>query len=182
VNLCVFCASSAGATPGFARAAQSLGTWIGRSGHTLVWGGCNVGLMDILGRATRAAGGRTVAVIPEFLVRRGLAFEGPDDRIVTADMAARKAEFRRRAHAYVALPGGIGTWEELFEVLALRKLGQLDAPIVVVNVEGCFDALLAQLERSVRDGLTAPEVASLLEVAPDAEAAIHILERSARPA
>lgn len=178
MNICVFCASSSRLAPEFVAAAATLGAWIGKRGHTLVWGGCNVGLMDVVGKATQAAGGRTVAVIPEFLVERGVGYDGADERCVTADIAARKSELRRRAHAYVALPGGVGTWEEVLEVLALKKLGQLAAPIVLVNVAGCYDPLVAQFERSVRDGFTPPAAAALLDVVQDAAAATVCLERS----
>lgn len=181
MNVCVFCASSSAVASVYVGAAAALGKWIGNHGHTLVWGGCNVGLMDVVGKATQAAGGRTVAVIPKFLVERGLAFSIPDERCVTTDMASRKAEFRRRAQAYVALPGGVGTWEEVLEVLALKKLGRLAAPIVLVNVEGCYDPLVAQFERSVRDGFTPPDAASLLEVVQDVTAATELLERAEPP-
>ena len=176
MNVCVFCASSGEVAPVHVETANALGTWIGKRGHGLVWGGCNVGLMDVVGRAVQRAGGRTIAVIPEFLVARGLAFATPDEQTVTADMATRKAEFRRRSDAFVALPGGIGTWEEVFEVLALKKLGQLAAPIVLLNVAGCYDPLVAQLERSVRDGFTPPDAVALLDVYRDVEAAVARLE------
>jgi len=177
MNVCVFCASSSAVAPAFVDAAAALGTWIGKRGHTLVWGGCNVGLMDVVGKATQAAGGRAIAVIPEFLVERGLAYATADERCVTVDMAARKSEFRRRAQAYVALPGGVGTWEEVLEVVALKKLGRLVSPIVLVNVAGCYDPLVAQFERSVRDGFTPPDAASLLDVVGDARAAAALLDR-----
>ncbi len=178
MNVCVFCASSSMVARVYVDAAATLGTWIGKGGHTLVWGGCNVGLMDVVGKATQAAGGRTIAIIPEFLVARGLAFATADERCVTPDMAARKAEFRRRAQAYIALPGGVGTWEEILEVLALRKLECLACPIVLVNVGGYYDPLVAQFERSVRDGFTPPDAASLLDVVQDATAAAALLERT----
>ena len=165
MNVCVFCASSSRVDAAFQDAATALGRWIGARGHTLVWGGCNVGSMDAVGRATHEAGGRTVAIIPRFLVERGLAFGPADEQVVTDDMQMRKAEFRRRADAFVALPGGIGTWEEVLEVLALAKLGQLDAPILLANLSGYYDPLLLQLRHSVEAGFTPPEVPQLLGVA-----------------
>jgi uncharacterized protein (TIGR00730 family) len=164
MKVCVFCASSPGLSPEHAAAAAELGRWIGASGHTLVWGGCNVGLMDILGRAVREAGGWTVAVVPRFLLDRGLGFEGAGEQVVTADLRERKAAMRARADAFVALPGGVGTWEEFFEVLALKKLGQLDRPIVLANLHGCYDPLLAQLAQSVEEGFNPPDLARLFDV------------------
>lgn len=165
MNVCVFCASSARLLPAYAEAGHALGTWIGSQGHTLIWGGCNVGLMDIVGRAAQGAGARTVAVIPRFLVERGLAFDRPDETVITSGMAERKDAMRQRADAFVALPGGIGTWEEVLEVLALKKLGQLDRPIVIANVRGYFDPLLEQIQRSLDEGFSPPDVARLFGVA-----------------
>jgi len=176
VNVCVFCASSARVDPIHVRGAEALGSWIGERRHTLVWGGCNVGLMDVVGRAVQGSGGRTVAVIPRFLAERQLVFGSADECCVTADMQARKAEFRRRADAFVALPGGIGTWEEVLEVLALRKLGQLDQPIWLANLGGYYDPLLLQLERSVAAGFTPAEVPALLDVADSIPALVAGLD------
>ena len=165
MNVCVFCASSGLVPPEYVEAGQQLGTWIGAQGHTLVWGGCNVGLMDVVGQAAQAAGACTVAVLPRFLVERGLAFARADEQVITATMAERKEVMRRRAGAFVALPGGIGTWEEVLEVLALKKLGQLERPIVLANVRGYFDPLLAQVRRSLDEGFSPPDLEGLFRVA-----------------
>jgi uncharacterized protein (TIGR00730 family) len=170
MRICVFCASGADIHPEYVECARALGEWIGRAGHTLVWGGCNVGLMDVVGRAARAAGAPTVAVIPRFLVERGLAHDPVSERIQTEDLAERKSELRRRADAYVALPGGVGTWEEILEVLALRKLGRLDSQLVLANVRGYYDPLLAQIDRSIADGFSPPDFAGLVTVATSAAA------------
>jgi uncharacterized protein (TIGR00730 family) len=124
--------------------------------------------MDVLGRAANSSGARTVAVIPRFLVERGLAFDRPVERIETEDLAMRKVAFRRLADAYVALPGGVGTWEEILEVLALRKLGQLTAPLILANVRGYYDPLLAQIGRSVDEGFSPAELPGMFHVAADA--------------
>jgi uncharacterized protein (TIGR00730 family) len=160
--------------------AAALGRWLGAHGHALVWGGCNVGLMDVVGRAACDAGARTIAVIPEFLIERGLAFGSPSERVVTHDLASRKAEMRRRADAFVALPGGVGTWEEVLEVLALKKLGQLDRPILLANVAGCYDPLLELVRHSQADGTSSPELDRLYDVAPNAEALLERLGVAAR--
>jgi uncharacterized protein (TIGR00730 family) len=175
VRVCVFCASGVDLHADYADCARQLGEWIGRGGHTLVWGGCNVGLMDVVGRAAAAAGAHTVAIIPRFLVERGLALDPVGERVLTANLAERKIEMRRRSDAFVALPGGVGTWEEVFEVVALRKLGQLDAPIVVANVRGYYDPLLAQLDRSVAEGFSPRDVGRLFRVAADAAGIAAVL-------
>ncbi len=177
MNVCVFCASSSRLAPEFVECARWLGAWIGERGHALVWGGCNVGLMDVVGRAARDAGAPTIAVIPEFLVARGLAFEPCTERVVTRDMADRKAAFRARADAFVALPGGVGTWEEVLEVIALCKLAQLAAPIVIANVKGYYDPLLELVRRSIAEGFSAPDVARLYAVAADAPGVAACLEQ-----
>jgi hypothetical protein len=178
MNVCVFCSSSSRLAPQYVEAAERLGRWIGRNQHTLVWGGCNVGLMDVVGHAVRGAGGRTHAVIPHFLVERGLAFNDADERDITVDMQERKARFRSLADAFVALPGGVGTWEELFEVLALKKLEQLDAPIVIADIGGYYEPLLEQLRRSYNERFTSPDVERLYDVARDADSVIACLERA----
>lgn len=177
MNVCVFCASTRQLLPVHAEAGRRLGAWIGERGHALVWGGCNVGLMDVVGRAARASGARTVAVIPAFLVERGLAFADADERIVTADMQSRKATLRGLADAFVALPGGIGTWEEVFEVLALRKLEQLDKPIVIANIDRYYDPLLEQIRRSLAAGMSPPEIEDLFDIARSADEVGALLGR-----
>lgn len=180
MRVCVFCASQSEIDGAYVAAASQLGTWIGSKGHTLVWGGCNVGLMDVVGRAVRLSGGRAVAVIPGFLLERGLAFADVDERVVTPDMAARKAVMRQKADCFVALPGGIGTWEEAFEVLALKKLGQLDRPLLFANLQGYFGPLLQQLERSVQEGFSPPDLAKIYGVAATAQETLAWLEDCAR--
>ena len=179
MQVCVFCASASRIDPAFVECARAVGTWIGERGHTLVWGGCNVGLMNEVGQAARAAGARTVAVIPGFMVERGLAFDPCTERVVTQDLADRKAEFRRRADTFVALPGGVGTWEEVLEVLALRKLERLEAPIVLANINRYYDPLLAMLQRSVEEGFSPPDLLHLFEALPDTGAVLARLESPA---
>src|SRR5262245_19497267 len=131
--------------------------------------------MQEIGAATRRAGGRTIAVIPRFLIARGLLLEAASETIATRDLAERKSEFRRLGGAYVALPGGVGTWEEVLEVLALRKLEQLDAPIVIANVAGYYDPLLDLVRRSVDAGFSPPELDRLFAVAADAPGVVACL-------
>jgi hypothetical protein len=184
MNVCVFCSSAGDLHAAHVEAAARLGAWIGAHGHTLLWGGCNVGLMDAVGRATRAAGGRTVAVLPRFLAERGLAFQPTDEQIQTPDMHGRKAALRERADVFVALPGGVGTWEEFLEVLALKKLGQHDRPILLANLQGAYDPLLAQIDQSRAQGFSPADLPRLFEVVTSSEALLAALAgapRTSRP-
>jgi uncharacterized protein (TIGR00730 family) len=153
----VYCSSSAVVDPAYLAAAEAFGRALGEAGHELVWGGASVGLMGEVARAVRAAGGHTIGVIPEALMAREIADHDADELVVTADMAGRKAEMGRRADAFVALPGGFGTLEELLEQLTLRLLGYHDKPIVLVEVEGFWGPLLALFEHLEAGGFARPE-------------------------
>jgi uncharacterized protein (TIGR00730 family) len=146
LTVCVYCSSSAAVEPVHVAAAQALGRGLGEQGHDLVWGGASVGLMGEVARATRAAGGRTIGVIPESMLAVEIADHDADELLVTPDMGSRKAEMARRADAFVALPGGFGTLEELLEQLTLRLLRLHDKPIVLVDVDGFWQPLLALFE------------------------------------
>jgi uncharacterized protein (TIGR00730 family) len=172
-SLCVYCGSRAGDRPEFAALARQVGTWIGSHGGQLVYGGGTNGLMGILAGATLAAGGRVVGVIPKALVEKELAYKGCTELHIVETMHDRKRIMAERADAFLALPGGIGTLEELFEVWTWRQLGYHDKPIGLLNMDGYFDSLLAFLNSAVRDGFmgqwlmelicTGSEAAPLLE-------------------
>ena len=126
-------------------------------GDVLVWGGATVGLMGEVARAARAGGGRTIGVIPEALLAVEIADHAADELVVTADMLTRKAELARRADAFVALPGGFGTLEELLEQLTGRLLGFHDKPIVLADVDGFWQPLLDLFEHLYRERFARPE-------------------------
>ena len=136
MNICVYCGSRPGVVPAYAQAARDLGQAIARQGHGLVYGGGNVGLMGIVADAVLAAGGPVVGVIPEALVQREVGHQGLSEQHVVPDMHVRKRMMAERADAFIALPGGIGTLEELFEVWTWRQLGYHDKPIGLLNVAG----------------------------------------------
>jgi uncharacterized protein (TIGR00730 family) len=175
MRVCVYCASSSNVAVAHVDMARHTGTWIGQHGHTLFWGGCKLGLMQVVGEAAQQAGGRVVAVLPRFLAEHDIAFETPDERVVTETLAARKSYLRENADVFVALPGGVGTWDEVIEVLALKKLARLDAPVVLANVEGYFDPLLQMIERSVSERFSPPDFARLFRVARDARDMSRVL-------
>ena len=145
-------------------------------GHSLVYGGGNIGLMGELARAVKASGGRVVGVIPQSMVESGLAYEGADRMVVTESLAERKAYMEQHADAFVALPGGLGTLEELTQVIALKQLGQISAAIVLLNVAGFYDHLLAHLERICRLRFAGPECRRLYQVAASPGEALDYIE------
>jgi uncharacterized protein (TIGR00730 family) len=143
LSLCVYCGSRAGDAPAFADSARELGTLIGRAGGRLVYGGGRVGLMGLVADATLAAGGRVLGVIPQALMEREVGHRGLTELVVVQTMHERKQRMAEAADAFVALPGGIGTLEELYEMWSWQQLGYHDKPVALLNVEGYYDALLA---------------------------------------
>ena len=151
-SLCVYCGSRPGVDPQHAAAAQALGQWIGSRGGQLVYGGGRNGLMGITALATRHSGGRVVGVIPSSLVEREWANHDCDELLVVETMHERKRIMAERSDAFMALPGGIGTFEEFFEVWTWRQLGYHDKPVGLLNLGGYYDAMLTFLNGSVREG------------------------------
>ncbi len=164
LSICVYCGSRPGAQPEYADAARAIGTEIGRRGWQLVYGGGRAGLMGIVADAALAAGAPVVGVIPESLMGRELGHRGLTELHVVQTMHERKLMMAERSEAFLALPGGIGTFEELFEVWSWRQLGYHDKPLGLLNVAGYYDTLLTFLNESERKGLMTNEQLSLLQV------------------
>lgn len=173
MRITVYCSSSAAVAPGFHTAAAAFGTALAARGDELVYGGTALGLMGVLARSVRAAGGRVTGVIPELMADRGLADERCDQLIVTPDMAGRKQEMIARADAFVALPGGFGTLEELMEVLTLKQLGYHRKAIAMLAVDGFWDPLLAFFDHLFTGRFAHPDYARLYRVCPSVD---HLLE------
>ncbi|MDR7096110.1 LOG family protein [Hydrogenophaga laconesensis] len=148
-SLCVYCGSRPGVHPEFSETARSVGEWIGSRGGQLVYGGGRNGLMGIVAEATLAAGGRVVGIIPKALVEKEWAHRGCTELHVVDTMHERKRMMAERADAFVALPGGIGTFEEFFEVWTWRQLGYHDKPVGLLNVAGYYDGLETFLRTGV---------------------------------
>ncbi len=149
-SVCVFCAASDNVDPAYLEAARETGRLLAERGFSLVYGGGCVGLMGAAAVSAHAHGGRVIGVIPEVLVEREVAYHESDELIVTKTMNERKDVMTARSDAFLTLPGGFGTMDELFEVIALKQLGFHQQPICLVNVNGYFDGLLrlfAQIER-----------------------------------
>ncbi len=173
-RLCIFCGSSSGFDVVHARAAGELGALMARDGIVLVYGGGSVGLMGAIADAVLAANGRVIGVIPEFLATKELLHTGVTDLRVTHDMHERKALMAELADGFIAMSGGLGTFEELFEVMTWSQLGLHRKPIGLLNVAGYFDPLVAMIDRAIDDGFCKGQHRSLFVV--DDEPA-RLLER-----
>jgi len=176
MRICVYCSSSSALAPVYQRAASELGRLIGQRGHSLVYGGSTTGSMALLATAARQEGARVVGVIPERMVTYGIADRQADELIVTSTMAERKAAMEAHAEAFVALPGGFGTLEELAQVLTLKQLGYHDSPIALVNVEGIYDSLLAHFEALYGAGFAKPAYRQLYCVTTSPQETIDHIE------
>ena len=143
MNICVYCGSANGTEPHFVKAAEELGSRIGAAGHGLVYGGGDNGLMGKVARATLAAGGRVVGIIPDFLKNRESMLHEAQELVVVPDMHTRKRMMFERADAFVALPGGVGTLEELVEQLTWVQLGRHTKPVVIADIGGFWRPLLS---------------------------------------
>lgn len=175
-SVCLFCGSAVGSRPEYARAATDFGALLAQRGLRLIYGGGCVGLMGVAADAALRAGGEVVGVIPEFLRTKELCHEGLTELIVVDTMHARKARMAELAEAFVALPGGFGTLDELCEILTWAQLGLHRRPIGLLNVGGYFDGLIAQLDRAVAEGFCRAEHRDWLLAAADVAELLRRLE------
>src|SRR3954452_18799128 len=175
--ICVFCASSERIAQQYVDLAAEVGAEIARRGHTLVTGGGSVSCMGAVARAARAGGARTVGVIPEALLAWEVADEEADELVVTPDMRVRKGEMDRRADAFLTLPGGIGTLEELLEIWVGRVLRMHNKPVVVLDPDGVFAPLRQQIDVLVDVGFARATVHDALACTDDVGEAFDLLER-----
>src|SRR3954462_9734400 len=176
VVVCVFCASSERIPQHYIDLAADVGTELARRGHTLVSGGGSVSCMGAVARAARAGGARTVGVIPEGLLAWEVADEEADEWVVTVDMRMRKGEMDRRAEAFLTLPGGIGTLEELLEIWVGRILRMHDKPVVVLDPDGVCAPLRAQIDGLVAMEFARPSVHDAIVWAKDVGEAFDVME------
>jgi uncharacterized protein (TIGR00730 family) len=166
-TLCVYCGSRSGNSPAFAQAAARVGSEIGRRGWNMVYGGGRSGLMGTVADAALAAGASVVGVIPHSLMQREVGHNGLTELHVVQTMHERKLMMAQRCDAFLALPGGIGTFEELFEVWSWRQLGYHDKPLGLLNVEGYYDAFASMMLAAQSHGFVTAEQHALLEVDSD---------------
>jgi uncharacterized protein (TIGR00730 family) len=177
-TICVFCASSDDVPRHYVDLAAEVGAEIARRGHSLVTGGGSVSLMGAVASAVRAGGGRTVGVIPRALLEREIADHSADELVVCDTMRERKAEMDRRSDAFITLPGGIGTLEELLEVWTARTLGMHDKPVVVCDPDDAFGPLRTQISQLVSRGFARPEINDALVWCTTAVDAVACAESS----
>ncbi len=163
----VYCGSSSGRDPQYRLAAAQFGRLLAERGFALVFGGGKVGMMGAVANAALAAGGEVIGVIPEFLATKELLHPDVPDMRCVADMHTRKALIAELSDAFVALPGGLGTLDELFETLTWSQLGLHAKPVGLLNVDGYFDPLIEFVDRSVRDGFCLPDHRELFFAEPD---------------
>ena len=168
-HVCIFCGSLPGNRPEYHDAARRLGAALARLGIGVVYGGGSVGIMGIVADPARAAGGRVIGVIPERLMKKEIAHDGLTELLVVSGMHERKAEMARRSAGFITLPGGIGTFEEFFEILTWAALGLHAKPIGLLNVGAYFDPMLAMLHHGVAEGFIRPRHLDLLLVSRDPE-------------
>jgi hypothetical protein len=178
-SICVYCGSGHGADPAFRHAAEALGSAIARAGLSLVYGGGNVGLMGTVARAVLDGGGHVTGIIPDFLRQRELMIDDAQELVVVPDMHTRKRLMFERADAFVALPGGIGTLEELIEQMTWAQLGQHRKPILLADIGGFWRPLLGLLEHMREAGFIRPGLDVHYLVAERIEDVIPMLDEQA---
>lgn len=178
-SICVYCGSRPGTDARFAETAARVGHWIGARGGQLVYGGGRSGLMGVVADATLAAGGRVIGIIPRSLVEREHAHRGCTELHVVETMHERKRLMAEHADAFLALPGGIGTFEEFFEAWTWRQLGYHDKPIGLLNQNGYYDAMLRFIDHSVASGFMDGSQLQLMHAGDDWQAMLETLVESA---
>ena len=157
MNITVYLGSNEGKTPGLKTAVRELGTWIGSSGNTLVYGGSKRGLMGELAESVLLAGGEVIGVEPQFFIDMGFDYPEITKLIITQDMSERKAKMIELGDAFIAFPGGTGTLEEISEIMSKVVLGHLDKPCIIYNLNGYYDHLQALLGHMVEEDLSSDE-------------------------
>lgn len=151
MNICLYGASSTSVDAAYVEVTERLGELLAEEGHALIYGGGGAGLMGAAARGMKRRGGRVVGVVPSFLKVDGVLYERCDEMVFTDTMRERKQIMEERAEAFIVTPGGIGTYEEFFEIYTLKQLGRHNKPIVIFNINGYYDALLAMLQHTVEE-------------------------------
>jgi uncharacterized protein (TIGR00730 family) len=179
-SVAVFCGSRFGNHPAYAEAAEATGRGLAEAGIRLIYGGGKVGLMGLVADAALSAGGRVSGIIPHFLQSREVMHAGVEDLTVTDSMHSRKQQMFAGADAFLVLPGGLGTFDETFEIVTWRQLRLHDKPILIVDVQGWARSLIETIDRSIADGFADPSARALFEHVPDVPAALARLAQLGR--
>ncbi len=175
-KLCVYCGSGTGRNPAYVEAAKSLGKSMAEAGIGLVYGGGSLGLMGEVARSVLDAGGHVTGIIPEFLASRERMLTDVNELVVTADMHERKMTMFARSTGFVALPGGLGTLEELAEISTWAQLGQHHKPIILCNIEGYWDPLVTLLDHMRAERFIRPDLEFKMDVVSKADEVVSAFE------
>ena len=180
-SVCVYCGSSSDVRESYRQCAVDFGKKLAQTGRSLVYGGGRVGLMGLVADATITEGGEVLGVIPEFLRNLEVGHGGVTELVVTDSMHERKMIMAERADAFIALPGGLGTLDETFEILTWKQLRLHDKPVIILNIEGYWDALVELINNQVRENFAKPANLDLFQVVNSVEEAFEALEKSPAP-
>ena len=175
MNICVFSSSSNAINEVYFREAEKLGKLIAKGNHSLINGGANVGLMEAVTISASRAGAKTIGIIPERLIGRSLASENSHEVIITPDMQVRKSRMREISDAFIALPGGFGTLEEILEVITLRQLSYHTKPIVFINTNNFFEYLFKQFDVTYNEMFAKDIYRELYFIAQNSEEAMEYI-------
>lgn len=175
-SVTVFCGSNPGNNPTYTQAAQTLGTGLAEHNMRMVFGGGHVGLMGLTAGAALAANGEVVGIIPDFLRQREVEFNGLTELVVTDSMHTRKRRLFALGDVFVVMPGGLGTYDETFEILTWKQLSLHNKPIILVNILGWADTFVTLVEETITRGFAQPTIRDLFEVQPDVPSLLARLE------
>ena len=176
MNICLYGASSSAIAKSYINPTEELGAKIAERGHTLIYGGGAEGLMGAAARGAYSQGGKIIGIVPSFLNVDGILFDNCDEMIFTETMRERKQLLEEKSDAFLVTPGGVGTFDEFFEILTLKQLGRHSKPIAVFNINGYFDSLIEQLKNAVRKQFMNPESFELCFFTDNADKLINYLE------
>ena len=179
MNICLYGASSSSIAKAYINPTEALGEKMADRGHTLIFGGGAAGLMGAAARGAYSHGGKIIGVVPSFLNVDGILFDNCDELIFTDTMRERKQLMEEKSDAFVMTPGGLGTFDEFFEILTLKQLGRHSKPVAVFNINGYFDSLVAQLNNAVYKQFMTPEALELCLFTDNADKLINYLEDGA---
>ena len=176
MNICLYGASSNAIARSYIHPTEELGAKIAERGHTLIYGGGAAGLMGAAARGAYSQGGKIIGIVPSFLNVDGILFDNCDEMIFTETMRERKQLLEEKSDAFIVTPGGVGTFDEFFEILTLKQLGRHSKPIAVFNINGYFDSLIEQLKNAVHKQFMNPESFELCFFTDNADKLINYLE------
>lgn len=177
-NICVYCASSSKIGSKYFETAKQLGAILAQKGLRLIYGGGSVGVMGVLADSVLGAGGKVTGVIPQFMIDAAWQHDGLTELVITDSMHERKEKMASLGDAAVALPGGVGTLEELLEVITWKQLGIYNKPIVIVNVDGYYDYLIAQLQQAADELFMRPQHLKMWTVVESADQVLEAIENA----